>query len=87
MNQRPYIFGTLGALIGAGAFFGITMDIAVAIVLGAPIGLLVGVIAYRAIPRLMHKNEDRTAQLNGAAPPPPTVEEQPRPAFRMKTKR
>lgn len=85
-SQLPIIIAVIGALVGAALFYGITTNIALAIILGAPIGLLVGIIAYRAIPRLMHPPTSTTAQLNGAAPPAPTIEEQAKPDFRMKTK-
>jgi hypothetical protein len=82
----PFFVGIIGALVGAAFFFGVTMDIAVALILGAPIGLLFGIIGLRAFPRLMQRNVSRTAQLNGAAPAPPTIEEQAKPSFRMKIK-
>lgn len=85
-RQLSFFVALIGALVGAAFFYGITMDIVVAVIFGTPIGLLVGVIAYRAVPRLMHRRDSRTAQLNGAAPPPPTIEEQAKPSFRMKTK-
>lgn len=86
-RQLPIFPGLVGALVGAAFFFGITMDIAVAAILGAPIGLLVGIIAWRAFPRIMNTaRHSRTDQLNGAAPAPPTVEEQAKPNFRMKIK-
>ena len=85
-KQLPYLVGLLGALVGAAFFYGITMDIAVALILGAPIGLLAGIISYRAVPRIRHGNDSRSAQLNGATPAPPTIAEQARPQFRMKIK-
>ena len=81
-RPMPFFIALLGAFIGAAFFFGITMDIAAAVILGAPIGLLVGIVGYHAAPRLMHRNDSRAAQLNGAAPTP-TVEEQAKPSFRM----
>jgi len=85
-RSLSFVVAFIGALVGA-AFFGVmTMDVAVAIILGAPIGLMVGVIGARALPRIMHRSASPSAQLNGAAPAPPTVEEQVKPAFRMKIK-
>jgi len=85
-RQLPIVPGIVGALAGAAFFFGITMDIAVAAILGAPIGLLVGIIAWRAFPRIMTARHSRTDQLNGAAPALPTVEERTKPTFKMKIK-
>lgn len=87
-SQRlPFFVSLIGALVGGAIFYGITMDIALAVIIGSPIGLLVGLIAYRAIPRIMHQTDSPDAQLNGAAPAPPTIEEQAKPSFRMKTRR
>jgi predicted membrane-bound spermidine synthase len=84
IRQLPILVGLLGALVGAALFYGVTTNIALALILGAPIGMLIGIIAYRTVPRLMRRPESRTAQLNGAAPAPPTIEEQAKPDFRMK---
>lgn len=87
-RQLPYVVGVIGALVGAAFFYGITTSIAVAVILGAPIGLLAGIIAMRAIPRIIHRDDSttKTAQLNGAAPAAPTIEEQVKPDFKMKIK-
>jgi hypothetical protein len=85
-RQLPYFVAVIGAFLGAALFYAFTMDVAVALVLGSPIGLLTGFIAYRAIPRMMHRDVSQSAKLNGAAPAPPTIEEQAKPAYRMKIK-
>lgn len=86
MNQRSFVIGVLGALVGAAFFFVVTMDVAVGVILGAPIGLLVAVIGYRAAPRIMGQQPLDRTPLNGMNPPQPTVEEQARPGFKMKLK-
>lgn len=83
-QRLPFFVTLIGALVGGAFFYAVTMDIALAVILGSPIGLLVGLIAYRAVPRMMHRRASRTAQLN--APAPPTIEEEAKPDFRMKTK-
>lgn len=85
-QRLPPFVPLIGALVGAAFFYGVTMDIFLAVFLGSPIGLLAGLLAYHAGPRLMHRSDSPTAQLNGAAPAPPTIEEQAKPSFRMKTR-
>lgn len=85
-RQLPIILAAIGALFGAAFFYGVTMDIAAAVIFGAPVGLIVGIIGSRMVPRMMSRKTSKTAQLNGAAPVAPTIEEQVKPDFRMKTK-
>jgi hypothetical protein len=86
-SQIPIAVCGIGAVIGAIIFGLITMDVFVGLILGAPIGLFVALIAYRALPRLMrHESPSKTAQANGAAPEAPMIEETPRPSFKMKLK-
>lgn len=85
-KQLPYVVGLLGALAGAAFFYGITMDVAVALILGAPTGLLAGITAYRTVPRTHARQRIPARPAQRPTPAPPTIEEQARPQFRMKIK-